>query len=116
MKYIFRLRVLANEVEILQGIALVKVKILRKAQLNHNQSKAELEAVRNDKSKMSDQQSALDNVVTSRKLEIDRLNMMVRICIIRYKVVLLKCTQKYVNITSKRPKFYGDFKIFIINW
>ena len=72
-----RLRVLANEVEILQGSATQKVKILRKEQLNHNQSKAELEATRNDKSKMVDNQNQIDQQVSSRKLEIDRLNMMV---------------------------------------
>jgi len=71
-----KLRVLANEVEILQGSATQKVKVLRKAQLNHNQSKAELEALRNDKSKIVDNQNQIDQSVSSRKLEIDRLNMM----------------------------------------
>jgi len=71
-----KLRVLANEVEILQGSATQKVKVLRKAELNHNQSKAELEALRNDKSKMVDNQNQIEQTVSSRKLEIDRLNMM----------------------------------------
>merc|ERR1712142_299172 len=71
-----KLRVLANEVEISQGSATQKVKVLRKAELLHNQSKAEQEALRNDKSKMVDNQNQIEQTVSSRKLEIDRLNMM----------------------------------------
>merc|ERR1712131_361235 len=70
------LRVMANEIEILQGSATQKVKQLNKSHLNYNQSKAELEALRNDKSKMVENQNSIEHSLSSRKLEISQLNMM----------------------------------------
>ena len=68
---------MANEIEILQGSATQKVKQLNKSHLNYNQSKAELEALRNDKSKMVENQNSIEHSLSSRKLEISQLNMMV---------------------------------------
>ena len=73
---IFRLRVLANEVEILQGSATQKTKQLKKAELNHAQHCAERDTLRNEKAKMNNIQNQINATMSSRKLEIERLNIM----------------------------------------
>ena len=55
-----RLRVLANEVEILQNNATQRTKQLKKAELNHAQHCSERDALRNEKAKMNTSQSQLD--------------------------------------------------------
>lgn len=71
-----KLRVLANEVEILQGSATLKTKQLKKAELNHAQHCSERDSLRNDKSKNTGIQNQINAAISSRKLEIERLNIM----------------------------------------
>merc|ERR1711990_854044 len=71
-----KLRVLANEVEILQGSATLKTKQLKKAELNHSQHCSERDSLRNEKSKNTGIQNQINAAISSRKLEIERLNIM----------------------------------------
>lgn len=71
-----KLRVLANEVEILQGSATLKTKQLKKAELNHAQHCSERDSLRNEKSKNTGIQNQINAAISSRKLEIERLNIM----------------------------------------
>lgn len=73
---IFRLRVLGNEVEILQNNATQRTKQLKKAELNHAKHCSERDALRNERAKMNSSQAQIDVQISSRKLEIERLNLM----------------------------------------
>ena len=74
--FIFRLRVLGNEVEILQNNATQRTKQLKKAELNHAKHCSERDALRNERAKMNSSQAQIDVQISSRKLEIERLNLM----------------------------------------
>lgn len=71
-----KLRILSNEVEILQASAKEKMKGLHKSELQKAHAKAELENLQNEKSKAIDIQNGIDDTLASRKLDIDRLNNM----------------------------------------
>merc|ERR1711892_94329 len=71
-----KLRVLANEVEILQNNASQRTKQLKKQELSHAQHCSERDALRNERAKMNTSSNQVSLQIGSRKLEIDRLNLM----------------------------------------